>query len=45
MSSSESVEPLGFFSLPRELRDEIVILKAANQDRVRVSLADQSPSL
>lgn len=31
MSSIESVEPLGFFSLPRELRDEIVSMKSAKQ--------------
>ena len=43
MSSSESVEPLSFFSLPRELRDKIVSLKGANQDNIRVSFADRSP--
>lgn len=31
MYSIESVEPLGFFSLPRELRDEIVSLKTRTQ--------------
>lgn len=44
MSSNESVEPRGFFKLPRELRDKIVSLKGVSQGSIRVSLADLSSS-
>lgn len=45
MASSESVKPIGFFTLPRELRDEIVSLESSNGGHTHVFLADQSPSL